>query len=171
MANLNTIDELLRRYGLGDGPANREEAREHYDRIAREVPEDELASAIGPALETLPVDQIETRVRNSATEMTPQERGGFLETLLGGLGAASQGGGLRTVLEQIGVSPRVAENPQKATPEEVGKVAAYAKQERPEIFDQAMAFYAKHPTLVKVLGTLAITAIAKNLFQKRPGLL
>jgi len=34
-----------------------------------------------------------------------------------------------------------------------------------------MAFYAKHPTLVKVLGTLAITAIAKNLFQKRPGLL
>lgn len=171
MANLNTIDELLRRYGLGDGPANREEAREHYDRIAREVPEDELASVIGPALETLPVDQIETRVRNSATEMTPQERGGFLETLLGGLGAASQGGGLRTVLEQIGVSPRVAENPQKATPEEVGKVAAYAKQERPEIFDQAMAFYAKHPTLVKVLGTLAITAIAKNLFQKRPGLL
>ena len=163
MANLNTIDELLRRYGLGDGPANREEAREHYDRIAREVPEDELASVIGPALET--------RVRNSATEMTPQERGGFLETLLGGLGAASQGGGLRTVLEQIGVSPRVAENPQKATPEEVGKVAAYAKQERPEIFDQAMAFYAKHPTLVKVLGTLAITAIAKNLFQKRPGLL
>lgn len=170
MSSRNPIDELLRRYGLGDGPANREEAREHYDRIAREVPEDELASAIGPALETLPVDQIETRVRNSATEMTPQERGGFLETLLGGLGA-SQGGGLRTILEQIGVSPRVAENPQKATPEEVGKVAAYAKQERPEIFDQAMAFYAKHPTLVKVLGTLAITAIAKNLFQKRPGLL
>ncbi|HVE65609.1 MAG TPA: hypothetical protein VNC59_03435 [Thermoanaerobaculia bacterium] len=170
MSSRNPIDELLRRYGLGDGPANREEARAHYDRIAAEVPEDELASAIGPALETLPLDQIETRVRNSATEMTPEQRGGILETLLGGLGSA-QGGGLRNVLEQIGVSPRVAENPQQATPEDVGKVAAYAKQERPEIFDRAMAFYAKNPTLVKVLGTLAITAIAKNLFQKRPGLL
>lgn len=170
MSSRDPIDDLLRRYGIGDGPANREEAREHYDRIAGAVPEDELASVIGPAFGSLPVDQIETRVRNSATEMTPQQRGGFLETLLGGLGSA-QGGGLRKVLEQIGVSPRIADDPQQATPEEVGKVAAYAKQERPEIFDQAMAFYAKHPTLVKVLGTLAITAIAKNLFQKRPGLL
>jgi hypothetical protein len=170
MSTLDPISELLRRYGVGDGPANREEAREHYDRIAGAVPQDILASVIGPALESLPPDQIETRVRNSATEMTPQQRGGFLETLLGGLGA-SQSGGLRSVLEQIGVSPRVVENPQQATPEDVGKVAAYAKQERPDVFDQAMGFYAKHPTLVKILGTMAITAIAKNLFTRRPGLL
>ena len=168
MSTLDPISDLLLRYGVGDGPANREEAREHYDRIAGAVPEDVLASVIGPALGSLPPEQVETRVRNSATEMTPQQRGGFLETLLGGLGA---GGGLRSVLDQIGVSPQVADDPQQATPEEVGKVAAYAKQQRPEIFDQAMAFYAKHPTLVKVLGTMAITAIAKNLFTKRPGLL
>ena len=169
MSTLDPIDDLLRRYGIGDGPANREEAREHYDRIAGAVPQDILASVIGPAVATLPADQVETRVRNSATEMTPQQRGGFLETLLGGLGA--QSGGLRSILEQIGVSPQVADDPQQATPDDVGKVAAYAKQERPEIFDQAMGFYAKHPTLVKVLGTMAITAIAKNLFTKRPGLL
>jgi hypothetical protein len=169
MSTLDPISDLLRRYGVGDGPANREEAREHYDRIAGAVPQDILASVIGPAVATLPADQVETRVRNSATEMTPQQRGGFLETLLGGLGA--QSGGLRSILEQIGVSPQVADDPQQASPEDVGRVAAYAKQERPEIFDQAMRFYAKHPTLVKVLGTMAITAIAKNLFTKRPGLL
>ena len=169
MSTLDPIDDLLRRYGVGDGPASREEARAHYDQIAGAVPLDVLASVIGPALGSLPPEQIETRVRNSATEMTPQQRGGFLETLLGGLGA--QSGGLRSVLEQIGVSPQVAENPQQATPEDVGKVAAYAKQERPDVFHQAMGFYAKHPMLVKVLGTMAITAIAKNLFTKRPGLL
>lgn len=169
MSTLDPISELLRRYGVGDGASNREEARQHYDQIARAVPEDILASVIGPAVGSLPSDQIETRVRNSATEMTPEQRGGFLETLLGGLGA--QSGGLRSVLDRIGVSPQVAEDPQAATPEEVGKVAAYAKQERPDVFHQAMGFYAKHPALVKVLGTLAISAIAKNLFTKRPGLL
>lgn len=169
MSTLDPISELLRRYGVGDGASNREEARQHYDQIARAVPEDVLASVIGPAVGSLPSDQIETRVRNSATEMTPQQRSGFLETLLAGLG--SQSGGLQSVLDRIGVSPQVAENPQAATPEEVGKVAAYVKQERPDVFHQAMGFYAKHPTLVKVLGTLAISAIAKNLFTKRPGLL
>jgi len=162
---------LLRRYGLGDGPANREEAREHYDQIAQAVPQDILASVIGPAVGSLPEDQVETRVRNSATEMTASQRGSFVKTLLSGPGASQAGGGLGSLLEQIGVSPQVAQNPQQASPEEVGKVAAYAQQERPDVFHQAMGFYAKHPTLVKVLGTLAITAIAKNLFQKRPGLL
>jgi hypothetical protein len=33
-----------------------------------------------------------------------------------------------------------------------------------------MEFYAQHPTLVKVLGTLAIASIAKNLYDQRPGL-
>ena len=168
MSTLDPISDLLRRYGVGDGASNRQEARQHYDQIARAVPEDVLASVIGPAVGSLPQDQIETRVRNSATEMTPQQRGGFLETLLAGLG---QSGGLQSVLDRIGVSPQVAENPEAATPEEVGKVAAYAKQEQPDVFHQAMGFYAKHPTLVKVLGTLAISAIAKNLFTKRPGLL
>ena len=145
MSSLDPISELLRRYGVGDGAENREQAREHYDQIAGAVPQDVLATVIGPAIGTLPPDQIETRVRNSATEMTPQQRGGFLETLLGGLGA--QSGGLRSILDQIGVSPQVADDPQQATPEDVGRVAAYTKQQRPEIFDQAMGFYAKHPTL------------------------
>ena len=78
MSSLDPISELLRRYGVGDGAENREQAREHYDQIAGAVPQDVLATVIGPAIGTLPPDQIETRVRNSATEMTPQQRGGFL---------------------------------------------------------------------------------------------
>jgi hypothetical protein len=170
MSSLDPINDLLRRYGVGDGPANREEARQNYDQIAQAVPQDVLASVIGPAIGSLPADQVETRVRNSATEMTPDQRGNFLQTLLSGLGS-SQAGGLSSLLEQIGVSPQVAQDPQQASPEEVGKIAAYAKEERPDVFHQAMGFYAKHPTLVKVLGTMAIAAIAKNLFQKQPGLL
>ncbi|HEY6065364.1 MAG TPA: hypothetical protein VIY96_04360, partial [Thermoanaerobaculia bacterium] len=82
MSSLDPINDLLRRYGVGDGPASREEARQHYDQIAASVPQDLLASVIGPAVGSLPADQVETRVRNSATEMSPSQRGSFLETLL-----------------------------------------------------------------------------------------
>lgn len=168
MGSLDVIGDLLNRYASGSGATSREEAREHYDRIAGNVPPDLLASVIGPAVASLPRDQVETRVKNSATEMTPGQRGSFLETLLSGLGRSGEG--IRSVLEQIGVSPKVAEDPQQATPEEVGRIAAYAKEERPDLFHRAMEFYAQHPTLVKVLGTLAIASIAKNLYHQRPGL-
>jgi hypothetical protein len=168
MGSLDMIGDLLNRYASGSGAASREEAREHYDRIASSVPQDVLASVIGPAVGSLPQDQVETRVRNSATEMTPAQRGSFLETLLSGLG--SSGEGVRSVLQQIGVSPKVVDDPRQASPEEVGKVAAYAKEEQPDLFHRAMGFYAQHPTLVKVLGTLAIASIAKNLYHQQPGL-
>ena len=102
-------------------------------------------------------------------EMTPEQRGGMLSQLLGGLAGA---GGLRDVLGRIGVDPSVAANPQAASPQDVAKVAAYAKNERPDLFHKAMEFYAEHPVLVKTMGTLAVAAIAKRLAGgRRPGLL
>jgi hypothetical protein len=169
MGFLDAIDGLLNQYRAGAGPSSREEAQQHYDRIAQHVPPDVLASTIGPAIGSLPTDQVEERVQRSAREMTPQQRRTFLEQLLGGLGA---GGGLASALSQIGVSPAVAQNPEKATPQDVAKVAAYTKENQPDLFHQAMSFYAQHPTLVKVMGTMAIAAIAKNLAGgRRPGLL
>jgi hypothetical protein len=103
MSSLDPINDLLRRYGVGGGPANREEARVHYDQIAQAVPQDILASVIGPAIGSLPA-------------------------------VGSQPGGLSSLLEQVGVSPQVAQDPQQASPEEIGKVAAYAKKERPDVF-------------------------------------
>ena len=169
MSFLDQIGGLLNQYRTGTGAASREEAQQHYDQIARHVPPDVLASTIGPAMGSLPTSEVEDRVRRSAEQMDPQQRGALLQQLLAGLGA---GGGLSAALSQIGVSPSVAQNPQAATPEDVGKVAAYTKENRPDLFHQAMSFYAEHPTLVKVMGTVAIAAIARNLAGgRRPGLL
>jgi hypothetical protein len=169
MGFLDAIGGLLNQYQAGTGAGSREEAQQHYDQIAQHVPPNVLASSIGPAIGSLPTDQVEERVQRSAQQMTPQQRGNFLEQLLGGLGA---GGGLAALLSQIGVSPAVAQNPQSASPQDVGKVAAYTKENQPDLFHQAMSFYAQHPTLVKVMGTMAIAAIAKNLAGgRRPGML
>jgi hypothetical protein len=57
----------------------------------------------------------------------------------------------------------VAQRPQDASPQDVATVAAHAQADRPAVFNQAMEFYARHPTLVKVLGTLVIAKIAQQL--------
>ena len=48
------------------------------------------------------------------------------------------------------------------TPEQVQVIASHAEQSNPGIVDQLSGFYAKHPTLVKTLGSAALSiALAK----------
>ena len=170
MSFLDRLGGVLQQYQSGSATPSREEAHAHYDQIAREVPSNVLAGSIGPALGTLEPGDVESRVARSAAQMTPEQRGGLLGTLLGGLGTGS-GGGLGDLLGRIGVSPSVAQNPQQASPEDVARVAGYARQNQPDLLHRAGDFYAQHPTLVKALGTAAIVAIARNLAGKRPGLI
>jgi len=169
MSFLDRISGVLNQYAAGQGATTHEEAGEHYDQIAQHVPPDVLRGEIGPALGSLDQGEVEDRIRRSATEMSPEQRGGMLSGLLGGLAGA---GGLRDVLGRIGVDPSVASNPQAASPQDVAKVAAYAKDNRPDLFHKAMGFYAEHPMLVKTMGTLAVAAIARRLAGgRRPGLI
>jgi hypothetical protein len=41
----------------------------------------------------------------------------------------------------------------------------------PDVIQKAKGFYARHPTLVKAVGTVFVAAIARRLFRGRPGLL
>ena len=139
----------------------REQARSDYDRIANAVPGHVLGSAIGPALSSLGRDEVHERIFNSASEMTPSVRGQFFETLLNAIGG--HGGNVASVLNQLGIDQNVMDRPQQATPDDVAKVAAQAQQTHPDAFNQAMSFFHQHPTLVKVLGTMAIAKIAQQL--------
>lgn len=167
MSFINQIGGLLNQYLSGGGATNREEARTHYDQISQAVPPGVLGSVIGPALSSLGTDQVQERIRNSATEMNPDQRAGFLNSLLGGY--RSSGVNLSSLFSQLGIRSSVATNPQDASPDEVAKLAAHAHQENPDLFNRAMAFYSEHPLLVKILGAAAITAIAKNLAERRLG--
>lgn len=168
MVFLDQIGNILSQYQGGTIP-EREEAHAHYDQIASAVPQDVLASTIGPAVGELDSAHLERKIAQSAEQMTPAQRGSLLGTLLAGLGTS--GSSLSSLLGSIGASPAVAQDPNQATPADVAKVATYAKENQPDIFHKAMGFYAEHPTLVKVLGTLAIASIAKSLAGgRRPGL-
>lgn len=163
MAFWNEIGDVLDKYAGGPSgdAATQQEAHGDYDRIASAVPGPVLGSVIGPALSTLGAGAIRDRVTASASHMTPDTRGQFLQTLLGA--ASRVGGGSGSLLSQLGISPSVAANPQQASPADVGTVAAAVHQNHPEAFNEAMSFYKEHPTLVKALGTIAIARIAQQL--------
>jgi hypothetical protein len=159
MSFLDQIGSILNQYQGGAMPS-REDAHAHYDEIAKSVPTDVLAQSIGPALESMDTAHLKDKITQAAAQMTPEQRSAFLQQILAGLGGA---GGLGAVLTRAGASPSLAQDPTTATPQDVGSVAAYAKEHQPELFRRATEFYAQHPTLVKVLGTVAIASIARRL--------
>jgi len=163
MGFMDQIGGLLNQYTGGGGPYSQAEAAEHYDQIHQAVPTDLLGSIIGPALGALSTDHVQDRIYDSAQAMQPAQRAGFLESLLGAF--QSSCANIPALLAQLGINQAVASNPYNATPEEVAKLAAHAHENNPSVLQQAMSFYAQHPTLVKMLGTMAIASIAKNLSQ------
>jgi hypothetical protein len=168
MSFMDQIGSILNQYQSGAEPSA-QEAHAHYDEIANAVPTNVLASTIGPALEGLDTRELKEKIAQSAAQMSPEQRGAFLQSILGGLAGA---GGPGAILNQIGASPAVARDPSTASPEDVAKVATYAKENQPDLFHRAMGFYAEHPTLVKILGVVAIASIARRLAGgNRPGLL
>jgi len=168
MSFLDQIGSILNQYHSGAMPS-REEAHAHYDEIARSVPPSVLAQTIGPALESMDTEHLREKITAAAAQMTPEQRAAFLQQILAGLGGA---GGAAAAVAKAGASPSVAQDPSSATPQDVGNVATYAKEHQPEIFRRATEFYAQHPTLVKVLGTVAIASIARRLAGGgRPGLI
>ncbi len=161
---MQQLGGLLNQYA-GGGAADRQQARNDFDQVAGAVPKDLLGSLIGPALSSLGGEQVQERVRNAASEMSPQERGGLLGNLLDGL--RSSGIDLGSLLGGLGVNPGVADHPEQATPEDVAKVATHAKETDPSLFQRAMSFLAENPAIVKVLGTAVITLVMKNLLSKQ----
>ena len=121
MALLDQIGGLLQQYS-GGGNVNPDQARRDYDTIATTVPPHVLGAAIGPALGSLGGQEVQTRIYNSATEMSPSIRGQFVERLLSAIGGS--GANVTTMLSQLGINPNVAAQPDQATPED----AAAAEQ-------------------------------------------
>lgn len=156
---MSLLDQLsgVFKNAMGDN-VSEQDAHQHYDQIASTVPREQLGAAIGPAMSNLDSGDVQQRITNSAAQMNPEQRGNLLQTLLGGMG-----GNLGGVLSQLGIDPSVQNNPQSASPEDVGKVAAHAQTNSPDVFHKGMEFYSAHPTLVKALGTAVIAGIARHL--------
>lgn len=162
MALFDQISGLLG--NVMGGNLSEQETHDHYDQIAQSVPQSTLGTALGSVLGGMNSGEVQQRVANSANQMSPDQRGGVVQSLLGGLG--SSGMNIGSLLSQLGINQNVATNPQSATPDEVAKLASQAHATDPGILQQAMSVYAAHPTLVKALGSVVIAGIASHLSKQ-----
>ena len=137
---------------MGDSVSD-QDAHQHYDQIASNVPCEQLGAAIGPAMSNLDPSDVQRRVANFAAQTNTAQRGNLFQTMLGG------------VLSQLSIDPSVQNNPQNASPEELGKVAAHTQTNSRGAFHKAMEFYSEHPALVKALSTAVIGGVARHLSQ------
>ena len=64
------------------------------------------------------------------------QRGGLVGSILSGLG--SSGVDLPSLLQQLGINPEVADNPEAATHEDLTKLATHAHENAPDVLQSAV---------------------------------
>jgi hypothetical protein len=160
---MDEFHKLLSRYASGLGATTHQEAYDHFDQIAQWVPTHVLASVMGPALASFTSQQVRQRLYSSTIEMNAEQRSLLFQLLLNEY--LTSGDNLSPLFYRLGINPSAVEHPQQAYPEEIARLVAHAHQAHPDIFDRAMTFYAAHPALVRGLGMMAITAIARKLAE------
>lgn len=165
---------LLQQYLGGAAAAPAEDIEDHFTQAAQNASPDLLRDGLSALLRsdrTPAFGQIAGQLFGQAN---PNQQAGMLNQLIGALGSGglasllggAGGAGLAGVLGQMmqgGAAPQLSPDQASAlTPDQVQVIAAKAEQQNPGIIDQMSAFYAEHPTLVKTLGSAALSiALAK----------
>src|SRR5687767_3973883 len=128
-----TVDDFISRFG-GKGSIDDRQAEQYYDRFAstrdedRDFNNDALYDGASQHLGRLDDDEF-TRVSEQAyRQAPPEQRSGFLQTILRGI----QGKGAD--LGRIGVQHT---DPREMTPEEYARVTNYARRQHPEVMREA----------------------------------
>lgn len=171
------LGSLLQQYiGGAAAPATQTEA--HFDQAAQNAPTDILSSGLAAMLRSDATPAFGQMAGQLFGQSNPNQQAGMLNSLIAGMGPAvlasllnkgnSGGGpdGIGGLLGQLtggGAAAQLTlDQASQLSPEQVQVVASHAEQANPGIIDQLSQFYAEHPTLVKTVGSAALSiALAK----------
>ena len=145
----------------------------HFDTVAEHAAPQDLGKGIAAALRSDATPSFGQTVSNLFGQSNPNQKAGLINELIRVLGptaAATAGGG---ILGRIlgagtaGASPVTPEQVAQISPADVSRIATHAEQQDDSIVDRLSSFYAQHPTLVKTLGVLALSAVMSHMNQQR----
>ncbi|MEO8524584.1 MAG: hypothetical protein ABI460_07695 [Caldimonas sp.] len=167
--------DILQQYA-GNALAPQGNVHDHFDQVAPQVSNQDLGSSIADAFRSNSTPPFGQMVGNLFNNSNPQQQAGLLNQLVQSLGAgglSSVAGGVLGSL--IGTGSRAGSVPATITPEQasqlspgdVNAIAAHAEKQDPSIVDRVGSFYADHPTLVKTLGAVALSAVMGSLSSRR----
>lgn len=187
---MKDLSGLLEQYnGVQPGQAP-DTIDDDFEQVAQNAPQPALADGLAAAFRADETPEFGQMTANLFNNSNPQQQAGLLNMLLryagpailskvlgggsgggGGAAAAGGGGGLSDLINIFrgGQQEVTPEQAQQIPPEAVQEIADKAQKEDPSIIDRISDFYAAHPTLVKALGTAALTIALSKIAQRQYG--
>lgn len=186
---MKDLSGLLEQYNGARPDQAPDTVDDDFQQVAQNAPQPALSEGLAAAFRADETPEFGQMAANLFNKSDPQQQAGLLNMLLryagpailgkvlgGGGGAATGGagggGGLSDLINvftgggQQEVTPEMA---QQIPPEAVQEIADKAQKEDPSIIDRISDFYAEHPTLVKTLGTAALTIALSKIAQRQFG--
>lgn len=164
--------DILQQYAGGAAAGPQGNVNDHFDEVARQVPQQDLGGGLAAAFRSDATPPFGQMVGSLFGQSNPQQQAGVLGQLVQSLGPGALTGIAGGVLGRMfgGGQVPATITPQQASqlsPDDVNAIAAHAQQQDPSIVDRVGAFYAQHPTLVKTLGAVALSAVMGHLSSRR----
>jgi hypothetical protein len=183
---MNELSGLLQKYTGAQPDQGQDTVHGDFDQVAQAAPQPAVADGLAAAFRSNQTPEFGQMTSNLYNNSNPQQRAGLLNTLIkyagpailshavsrGGSNAGGgAGGGLSTLINLFkgGQQEVTPEQAQQIPPDAVAQVATQAEQHDPSIIDHISNFYSEHPTLVKSLGTAALTIALAKIAQRQYG--
>jgi hypothetical protein len=186
---MNELSGLLKQYTGAQATEAPESVHDDFDQVAEAAPQPAVADGLAEAFRSDQTPDFGQMTANLYNNSNPQQQAGLLNTILkyagpailshftsgGGAGSSASGGGggglsdLINIFKGGGQQEVTPEQAQQIPPETVEQIAAQAQKHDPSIIDKVSGFYAQHPTLVKALGTAALTIVLSKMAKSQFG--
>jgi hypothetical protein len=170
MGLLDSVSDVLKQYA-GGGNASSANATDHFDKVAQAVPQDAIADGLSAVFRSNQTPAFGNLVGNLFSQSNGDQKAGLLNQLLSSVDPSAltglAGGGALASLLGGGAKPITPDQAQNISPDLVQQLATHAEKTNPSIVDRASAFYAQHPTLVKTLGSAALSIALAKVAQRQ----
>ena len=182
MSWMNDLGGLLQQYAGASAAQAPDTIDTDFDEIAQAAPHSTIADGLAEAFRSEQTPEFGDMAAQMFGQSTGQQRAGILNTLIATLGPAllsqligrkgGSSGGLGGLLDGLigGGQPQITpEQAEQISPEAVRDLATEAEKQDPSIIDQFSDFYARHPTLIKTLGSAALAIALAKMAQRHSG--
>lgn len=85
-----------------------------------------LGSVLGTAFSSLGGTGLTDKLNSVTSFLSPEAKANFIGSALNKVGAS--GGDVQALLQQLGINPAIADNPDEATPEELARLSEHLQQ-------------------------------------------
>ena len=166
MAVLDDVKGLLKQYAAGAVPAG--DTGTHFQQVAQSVDSGTLARGIAAAMrsdETPPFSQLVSQLFASGSS---EQKTSMLNTLLSAV-PPDQRAQISTLIPGLGSVPAEAavQAGAKVSASAIQALAQHVERHDAGIVDKMSALYAKHPTLVRTLGSAAMAIAMRKIAERR----